>query len=69
MINKLLEKLGIRKKKAWEKYGFSDFFRKATLKEKVEFYSEIMRRSNIRQRKIMEEAEKILAEREKAKTK
>ena len=65
MIKKILEKLGIIKQKPWEKYSFGEFFRNASLKEKKEFYSEVMRKSSLRQLKIIEEADKILAERAK----
>ncbi|MEI6553598.1 MAG: hypothetical protein WCO09_03450 [bacterium] len=65
MIKKILEKLGIRRQKPWEKYSFGEFFRYATEKEKKQLFSEVMRKSSLRQLKIIEEADKILAERAK----
>ncbi|MEI6478891.1 MAG: hypothetical protein WCO18_01220 [bacterium] len=65
MIKKILKKLGIRKQKPWEKYSFGEFFKYATVKERKQLYSEVMRKSSLRQLKIIEEADKIIAERAK----
>ncbi len=66
MIKKLLSKLTSIKKKEYPKRTLSDFMINAPLEEKQAVYAEIIRRSNVRQRKIMKEAEKILAERAKS---
>jgi hypothetical protein len=69
MILRLLRKLKLIKKKTYPKRSLGDFMINAPLEEKKAVYAEIIRRSNARQRKIVEEAERILAERERSKTK
>lgn len=61
MIKKILEKLGLKKKGIYTGNTFSDFFRNASKKEQVKLYSEVIRRSNIAQRKVIEKYDKMVA--------
>ncbi|MEI6042374.1 MAG: hypothetical protein WCQ00_02290 [bacterium] len=63
MIKRLLQKVGLMKTKPNIRDSFSGFFRNASKKELMDFYKEVIRGSNADQRKVIEEADRILAER------